>query len=85
MGFFFVGDAATSDAHAEGRKTAMDRWLGPQRSKEAKDGVRNQDFRIWEAIQIAKGSPAADANIFSPLWEGNPHYFHNHILDLLEA
>ena len=85
MGFFFLGDAATSQEHAEGRKTAMDRWLGPERSKDANDGVRNQDFRIWEAIQIAKGSPAADANIFSPLWEGNPHYFHNHILDYLEA
>ena len=85
MGFFFLGGAATSQEHAEGRKTAMDRWLGPERSKDANDGVRNQDFRIWEAIQIAKGSPAADANIFSPLWEGNPHYFHNHILDYLEA
>ena len=85
MGFFFLGDAATSDEQAAGRKMAMDRWLGPARSKDAKDGVRNQDFRIWEAIQIAKGSPAADANVFSPLWEVNPHYFHNHILDYLEA
>ena len=85
MGFFFLGDAATSDEHAEGRKIAMDRWLGPARSKDANDGVRNQDFRIWEAIQVAKGSPVADANVFSPLWEGNPHYFHNHILDYLEA
>lgn len=85
MGFFFVGDAATSDEQAEGRSTAMDRWLGPERSKEANDGVRNQDFRIWEAMQIAKSSPAADANVFSPLWEENPYYFHNHILDYLEA
>ena len=85
MGFFFVGDAADSEEHAEGRKIAMDRWLGPARSKAANDGVRNQDFRIWEAMQIAKHSPAADANVFSPLWEGNPYYFHNRLLDYLEA
>ena len=85
MGFFFVGDAADSGECADGREMVLDRWLGASRSSEANDGVRNQDMRIFEDLQIAKHAPAADVNVYSPLWEGNIHYFHNHLLDYLEA
>ena len=85
MAFFFVGDAADSAEHAEGRKLNLDRWLGPSRSPTARDGLRNQDFRIWETQQIARRSPAADAPVFSPTWEANVHYFQNQLLDYLTA
>ena len=41
MGFFFVGDAATSDAHAEGRKTAMGPMARPH-ALERREGRRAQ-------------------------------------------
>ena len=57
MGFFYVGEAATADEHARGRKVTQDRWLGPSRSMEARDGVRSQDFQVFEAQQAAKTFP----------------------------
>lgn len=85
MAFFFVGDAATDPEHADGRKLNFDRWLGESRSPAARDGLRNQDMRIWESQQIARRSPAADEVVFSPVWEENVHYFQNQLLDYLTA
>ena len=85
MGFFFVGDAATDPKYEPGRQQNFDRWLGKSRSPAARDGLRNQDFRIWESQQIARQSPVADEVVFSPIWEPNVHYFQNQLLDLLEA
>ena len=84
MGFFYVGEAATADEHARGRKVTQDRWLGPSRSMEARDGVRSQDFQVFEAQQVAKHSPVADMTVMSPVWEQNVHYFQNHLLDFLD-
>ena len=85
MAFFFVGDAATDPEYADGRKLNFDRWLGESRTPDARDGLRNQDMRIWESQQIARRSPAADEVVFSPVWEENVHYFQNHLLDYLTA
>ena len=85
MAFFFVGDAATDPEYADGRKLNFDRWLGESRSPDARDGLRNQDMRIWESQQIARRSPAADEVVFSPVWEENVHYFQNQLLDYLTA
>ena len=85
MAFFFVGDAATDPEYADGHKLNFDRWLGESRSPAARDGLRNQDMRIWESQQIARRSPAADEVVFSPVWEENVHYFQNQLLDYLTA
>ena len=85
MAFFFVGDGATDPAYEEGRNLNFDRWLGESRSPAARDGLRNQDMRIWESQQIARRSPAADEVVFSPVWEENVHYFQNQLLDYLTA
>ena len=85
MAFFFVGDAATDPEYADGRELNFDRWLGESRSPDARDGLRNQDMRIWESQQIARRSPAADEVVFSPVWEENVHYFQNQLLDYLTA
>ena len=85
MGFFFVGDAATDPKYEAGRQLNFDRWLGKSRSPDARDGLRNQDFRIWESQQIARQSSAVDEVVFSPIWESNVYYFQNQLLDLLDA
>ena len=85
MAFFFVGDAATDPKYEAGRQLNFDRWLGKKRKRGGRDGLRNQDFRIFELQQSARRSPASDQIVFSPIWEQNVHYFHNHLLDYLVA
>ena len=81
--FFFVGDAARDRRHARPRKNILDMWLGVSRSPKGRDGLQSQDFGIWEAQQIARQSPVADKVLFSPVWEGNIHHFHNELIDHL--
>lgn len=83
LGFFFVGDAATSDDMAPYREPVLDRWLGKSRSSRGMDGIRSQDFSIWESQQIARRSAVADDVKFSPVWEKNIHHFHNRMIDAL--
>ena len=83
LGFFFVGDAATSDDMAPYREPVLDRWLGKSRSSRGMDGIRSQDFSIWESQQIARRSAVADDVKFSPVWERNIHHFHNRMIDAL--
>ena len=83
MGFFFVGDTATSQQHEEGRERVLDTWLGTSRRNDGRDGIRSQDMRIWEVQQIARQSPVADQVIFSAVWERNIHHFHNELLDTM--
>lgn len=85
MAYFFVGDAASNPKYQAGRNLNLDRWLGKKRRRGGRDGLRNQDFRIFELQQTARRSPAADEIVFSPVWESNVHYFHNHLLDYLES
>ncbi len=83
MGYFFVGDAATSPAHAEGRKRVLDQWLGPTRRQEDRGGIRSQDMAMWETQQRARATSIADDVIFSPVWEGNVHHFQNLLIDTM--
>lgn len=84
LGFFFVDGAAKGKKYAPARKQVLDRWLGKSRSSTKRDGIRSQDFGIWEAQQIARQSPIADEVVFSPVWERNIHHFHNQLLDTLQ-
>lgn len=85
MGYFFVGAAATGEAHAAGRKRVLDRWLGPTRRQADIGGIRSQDMLIWEQQQIARHSPVADQVVFSPVWEQNIHHFQNMLIDVMTA
>jgi choline monooxygenase len=85
LGFFFVGEAARSKKAKAGREKVLDLWLGKTRSVTGLDGIRSQDFGIWEVQQIARQSPVADEVVFSPVWERNIHHFHNQLLNTLGA
>ncbi|NKB58209.1 MAG: Rieske 2Fe-2S domain-containing protein [Alphaproteobacteria bacterium] len=85
LAFYFVGGAAKSKKYAAGRKQVLDRWLGKSRSSTGRDGIRSQDFGIWEAQQIARQSPVADDVVFSPVWESNIHHFQNQVLDTMQG
>jgi hypothetical protein len=83
LGFFFAGDAATSPEMEEFRKPVLDRWLGKSRDSRGMDGIRSQDFSIWESQQIARRSVVADDVKFSAVWEKNIHHFHNQMVNAL--
>ena len=85
LGFFFVGEAAKAKKYVAGRKQVLDRWLGKSRSVSGGDGIRSQDFGVWEVQQIARQSPVADEVVFSPVWERNIHHFHNQLLDTIQG
>jgi choline monooxygenase len=85
LGFFFVGEAAKAKKYASSRKQVLDRWLGKTRSVTGRDGIRSQDFGIWEVQQIARQSPVADDVVFSPVWERNVHHFHNQLLNTIQG
>ena len=85
MAWFFVGDSATDDAHAQARGKVLDRWLGPARDFSDRRGIRAQDHRCMELQQAARGSPVADTVRFSPVWEANVHYFERWVVDRLGA
>ncbi len=85
MGFFFVGEGGTAEKYAPAREQVLDRWLGKSRLSTARDGIRSQDFGIWEEQQIARHSPVADEVVFSPVWERNIHHFHNQLLDTIQG
>jgi len=84
LGFFFVGDAVKGRKYAPARKQVLDRWLGKSRSSTGRDGIRSQDFWIWEEQQIARHSPVADDVVFSPVWESNVHHFQKQLLDTMQ-
>ncbi len=83
LGFFFLGDAATSPEMEPYRKPVLDRWLGKSRDRHGMDGIRSQDFSIWESQQIARRSAVADDVKFSQVWEKNIHHFHNQMINAL--
>lgn len=81
LGFFFVGDAATSEAMGPARDKVLNRWLGTTRERHGMDGIRSQDFSIWENQQIARQSPVSNDVKFSATWERNIYHFHNRLVD----
>lgn len=80
MAYYFVGDAATSEACREGRESVLERWLGKSRSPRGRDGIRSQDMGMWEGQQCARKSPVSDDVKFSPTWEANVHHFQKWLL-----
>ena len=85
MGFFFARNGATGRKYAPARKQALDRWLGKSRKPDGRDGIRSQDFGIWEEQQIARHSPVADEVVFSPVWERNVHHFQKQLLETMQG
>ena len=85
MGFFFASKGATDGDFAAARKQVLDRWLGKSRKPDGRDGIRSQDFGIWEEQQIARHSPVADEVVFSPVWERNVHHFQQQLLEVMQG
>ena len=85
LAFYFAGAGAKGRKYAAGRRQVFDRWLGNSRSSTGRDGIRSQDFAIWEAQQIARRSPIADEVVFSPTWESNIHHFQKQVLDTIQG
>ena len=85
MGFFFAGNGATGRIYAPAREQVLNRWLGKSRKPGGRDGIRSQDFGIWEEQQIARHSPVADQLVFSPVWERNVHHFQKQLLDVIQG
>lgn len=71
--FYFVGDAALTEAHAGQRRQIVDIW------KE----VNDQDIEIVERMQEGRASPAMDGGVFSPYWETTVHRFHRMVAEAL--
>lgn len=85
LGFFFVDGGAKGRKYAAARKQVLDRWLGKSRSPTGRDGIRSQDFGIWEEQQTARHSPVADEVVFSPVWERNVHHFQQQLLETMRG
>ena len=62
---YFVGDAATDKAHAQGRQDVYDMW----------DELNTEDFRIVENMQGARVSPGFDGGVLSPFWDPATQHF----------
>jgi choline monooxygenase len=56
---YFMGEAATDEAHAAARQGVYDMWTE----------LNTEDFRIVETMQRARVSPAFDGGVLSPYWD----------------
>ena len=69
MGYFFVGDAATSSEFAGARKRVLDRWMGPTR-RQADRGGKQQIYVMGanggQAQRISFGDGAYSTPVWSP-------------------
>ena len=75
MAWFFGPGGGVSDAHQAGRDLTLERWLGPSRALEDRQGIRPQDHHCMELQQLARSSPVADDVKFSTTWEACVRYF----------
>ena len=57
---FLIGDAATSDEHAQAREQVFATW------KE----LNEEDVAIIERMQLGRTSPGFDGGVLSPYWDG---------------
>ena len=85
MAWYFAPGAATGTRFEASRKAVMDRWLGPTRSFEDRQGIRSQDHRCMELQQAARVSPVADDVKFSATWEANVRYFQDWLVTRIDA
>lgn len=68
---FLIGDAATSDTHANERTALIKMW----------DELNREDLGILELLQQGRRSPAYDGGRLSPHWEEPTHQFGRRIVD----
>lgn len=70
---FLIGDAATSDEHAEARAATLRMW----------DDLNREDLGMLELLQQGRLSPAYDGGRLSPHWEGPTHDFGRRVVERL--
>lgn len=70
---FLIGDAATSEEHAEARAELMQMW----------DDLNQEDIGMLERLQQGRRSPAYDGGRLSPFWEGPTHDFGRRVVERL--
>jgi phenylpropionate dioxygenase-like ring-hydroxylating dioxygenase large terminal subunit len=85
MAWYFAPGAAVGPEYESAREAVLDRWLGPSRSFEAREGIRSQDHRCMELQQAARQSPIANDVKFSTTWEANVRYFQDWIVTQIDA
>ena len=67
--FYFVGDAAQSDAHREGRDKVVAEWTQ----------LNIEDSGICHRIQQGRGCDAYDGGRLAPYWDTGTVHFHRQI------
>ena len=85
MAWYFAPGAATGTRFEASREAILDRWLGPTRSFDDRQGIRSQDHRCMELQQAARSSPIADDVRFSATWEANVRYFQDWLVTRLDS
>ena len=85
MAWYFAPGAATGPEFEASREAILDRWLGPTRRFEDRQGIRSQDHRCMELQQAARVSPVADDVKFSATWEANVRYFQDWLVTRIDA
>ncbi|NOD35663.1 MULTISPECIES: aromatic ring-hydroxylating dioxygenase subunit alpha [unclassified Ruegeria] len=68
---FLIGDAATSEDHANARAELMQMW----------DDLNREDLGMLELLQQGRLSPAYDGGRLSPYWEGPTHEFGRRVVE----
>ncbi len=84
MAWYFAPGAGTGAQYEASREEILNRWLGPSRRYEDRQGIRPQDHRCMELQQAARVSPVADDVKFSTTWEANVRYFQDWVVRQLE-
>ena len=85
MAWYFAPGAASGARFEASREAVLDRWLGPTRSFEDRQGIRAQDHHCMELQQAARSSPVADDVKFSSTWESNVRYFQDWLVTRIDA
>ena len=85
MAWYFAPGAGSDERYESARSAILDRWLGPSRKFEDRQGIRPQDHRCMELQQAARYSPVADDVKFSATWEANVRYFQDWLTRRLGA
>ena len=71
--FFMIGDAATSEEHADGRKQVMDMW----------HGLNMEDMDALKRLQQGRQGPGYDGGRLSPFWDEAPLAFSRMVAEAL--